>query len=154
MSTNPSTPGVLLLPAPSPESLEDPSVPNVPIGANVPVRFDNLGPMVVSSDGVGSRIIVMSTVSRELRGFLDVIQNRQLGEHDRSGKREDDDGGCGEKQVRHVRQHLFLVELAQKPHYTHIVNLIQSPSSEAADGRFQRVLYVTLHRLLTQIFQL
>ena len=53
MSMNSTTPSVPLLPAPSPESLQDPSVPNVPVGAAAPARLDNLGPMVVNSDGVG-----------------------------------------------------------------------------------------------------
>ncbi|KIJ05369.1 hypothetical protein PAXINDRAFT_24178, partial [Paxillus involutus ATCC 200175] len=41
---------------PAPQSLDDPSVPNVPIGAEAPVKLDNLGPMVVNSDGTLSRI--------------------------------------------------------------------------------------------------
>ncbi|KAF8556782.1 hypothetical protein OG21DRAFT_1395595, partial [Imleria badia] len=43
-------------PAPSSLSLQDPSVPNVPVGADAPIRFDNLGPMVVNNDGTLSRI--------------------------------------------------------------------------------------------------
>ncbi|KAF9234596.1 hypothetical protein BU15DRAFT_8782, partial [Melanogaster broomeanus] len=42
----------------APQSLDNPLVPNVPIGAEVPVtvKLDNLGPMVVNSDGTLSRI--------------------------------------------------------------------------------------------------
>ncbi|KIJ61250.1 hypothetical protein HYDPIDRAFT_116258 [Hydnomerulius pinastri MD-312] len=54
MSENESPKSVLLLPAP--QSLDDPSVTNVPIAAETPVKLDNLGPMVVNSDGTLSRI--------------------------------------------------------------------------------------------------
>lgn len=53
MSMNSSNPNVPLLSAPSAQSLEDPSVPNVQVGATAPLKFDILGPMVVNSDGVG-----------------------------------------------------------------------------------------------------
>ncbi|KAN0080089.1 hypothetical protein V8E55_009655 [Tylopilus felleus] len=56
MSMNSSNPNVPLLSAPSAQSLEDPSVPNVQVGATAPLKFDILGPMVVNSDGTLSRI--------------------------------------------------------------------------------------------------
>ena len=57
MSTKQPPAHVRLLPAANPESLEDPSVLNIPIGAKVPLG--NLGPMVVNSDGVVSMIILL-----------------------------------------------------------------------------------------------
>ena len=42
---------VPLLLAPNPQLLKDPWVPNIPIGAAEPVKLNNLGPMVVNSEG-------------------------------------------------------------------------------------------------------
>ncbi|KIK95700.1 hypothetical protein PAXRUDRAFT_826754 [Paxillus rubicundulus Ve08.2h10] len=55
MSDNSSSMSVLLK-LPAPQSLDDHSVPNVPIGAEAPVKLDKLGPMLVNSDGTLSRI--------------------------------------------------------------------------------------------------
>ncbi|KAF8841042.1 hypothetical protein BDN67DRAFT_576200 [Paxillus ammoniavirescens] len=54
MPDNPTSSMSVPLQLPAPQSLDDPSVPNVPIGAEV--KLDNLGPMVVNSDGTLSRI--------------------------------------------------------------------------------------------------
>ncbi|KAH7882195.1 hypothetical protein F5I97DRAFT_435839 [Phlebopus sp. FC_14] len=91
MSENHTTTSVPLLPAP--RSLDDPSVPDVPLGIEVPVKLDNLGPMVVNSDGTLSRIANwehMTAEERERTMRIVAARNRA-----RLAKQKENEGSSG-----------------------------------------------------------
>lgn len=112
-ANSPINPEPLLLQVPGPDTSKD-SFTKLDAAGGESVKINELGPMVVNTDGV--RLVCLSRRSRVGDGWLqrgwvelDSFPDRQLDANDRYGAREDAEASIRPKQVSDVR-HLYYDE--------------------------------------------
>jgi hypothetical protein len=100
--SDPQPSNILMLPAPEGAGATKLPVASDPDAPAAVVKLDELGPMVVNSDGVGaiSRNELLDAEGSTVGVLVDCVADCELGEHDRDGTRTDVESPRGSEQVR------------------------------------------------------